>query len=273
MRAATTPMIQLKSHTHTSLESPIKIESPSEKIETTSITQVAPYTSRVSPWLAPLVYFLGRYIVFPFYFGKIEVTGQENLPTSGPVILAPTHRSYWDALLVAHATGRGVTGRDPRFMVSVDHCKGIKGWFIRRLGGFPVDTKRPAVTTLRHGVEILQQGEMLVIFPEGDIYREGYVHPLKPGIGRLALSAELSQPELEVKIIPIGISYDQTYLQRGCNGNLRIGSPLVVKHYSTGSIKQDAKNLTQDLELALKQLSTQTGAGDADSPFPNREGG
>lgn len=249
-------MIQLESHTHTSLESPIEIESPSEKIETTSITQVAPYTSRVSPWLAPLVYFLGRYIVFPFYFGKIEVTGQENLPTSGPVILAPTHRSYWDALLVAHATGRGVTGRDPRFMVSVDHCKGIKGWFIRRLGGFPVDTKRPAVTTLRHGVEILQQGEMLVIFPEGDIYREGYVHPLKPGIGRLALSAELSQPELEVKIIPIGISYDQTYLQRGCNGNLRIGSPLVVKHYSTGSIKQDAKNLTQDLELALKQLTS-----------------
>ena len=248
-------MMQLDTHTHTSLEAPtdrVKI-SPSE-IET-PITSVAPYTSRVSPWLPPLVYFLGREIVFPFYFGKIKVTGQENLPTTGSVILAPTHRSYWDALLVAHATGRGVTGRDPRFMVSVDHCKGLKGWFIRRLGGFPVDTKRPAITTLRHGVEILQQGEMLVIFPEGDIYREGYVHPLKPGIGRLALSAELSQPELGVKIIPIGISYNQAYPRRGCQASLQIGSPLSVKDYSTGSIKQDAKHLTQDLELALKQLS------------------
>ena len=248
-------MMQLDTHTHTSLEAStdrVKI-SPSE-IET-PITSVAPYTSRVSPWLPPLVYFLGREIVFPFYFGKIKVTGQENLPTTGSVILAPTHRSYWDALLVAHATGRGVTGRDPRFMVSVDHCKGLKGWFIRHLGGFPVDTKRPAITTLRHGVEILQQGEMLVIFPEGDIYREGYVHPLKPGIGRLALSAELSQPELGVKIVPIGISYNQTYPRRGCQSSLKIGSPLSVKDYSTGSIKQDAKHLTQDLELALKQLS------------------
>ena len=249
-------MMQLDTHTHTSLEAPIervKI-SPSERVET-PITSVAPYTSRVSPWLPPLVYFLGREIVFPFYFGNIKVTGQENLPTTGSVILAPTHRSYWDALLVAHATGRGVTGRDPRFMVSVDHCKGLKGWFIRHLGGFPVDTKRPAITTLRHGVEILQQREMLVIFPEGDIYREGYVHPLKPGIGRLALSAELSQPELGVKIVPIGISYNQTYPRRGCQASLKIGSPLSVKHYSTGSIKQDAKHLTQDLELALKQLS------------------
>lgn len=254
-------MMQLDSHTHTSLESPIiRVESPSERVEK-SISQVAPYASRVSPWLAPLVYFLGRDIVFPVYFDKLEITGQENLPATGPVILAPTHRSYWDALLVAHATGRGVTGRDPRFMVSVDHCKGIKGWFIQRLGGFPVDTKRPAITTLRHGVEILQQGEMLVIFPEGDIYREGYVHPLKPGIGRLALSAELSQPELGVKIIPIGISYNQTYLQRGCHANLHIGSPLLVKDYSTGSIKQDAKRLTQDLELSLKQLTGQTGSG------------
>lgn len=244
-------MIQLDSPTHTS------IAAQKTTSETANTSKVALYTSRVSPWLAPCVYFLGRQLVFPLYFGQIEISGQENLPTEGSVILAPTHRSYWDSVLLASATGRGVTGRDPRFMVSVDHCKGLKGWFIERLGGFPVDTKRPAITTLRHGVEILQQEEMLVIFPEGDIYRDGYVHPLKPGIGRLALSAELSQPGLNVKIIPIGISYNQTYPTWGCNVNLRIGSPLQVVDYSTGSIKQDAKHLTQDLELALKQLSGQ----------------
>lgn len=243
-------MIQLDSPLHTSLPT---VDTTSE---TGNTTKLVSYTSRVSPWLTPFVYFLGRKLVFPFYFGQISITGQSNLPTSGPVILAPTHRSYWDSLLVASATGRGVTGRHPRFMVSVDHCKGIKGWFIERLGGFPVDTKRPAITTLRHGVEILQQGEMLVIFPEGDIYRDGNVQPLKPGIARLALSAELSQPGLGVKIVPIGISYNSSYPTWGSNASLNIGSALSVADYRTGSIKQDAKHLTQDLESALKQLTS-----------------
>jgi 1-acyl-sn-glycerol-3-phosphate acyltransferase len=247
-------MIQLDSLTHTDFET-----SETSKIgsETSKIVKVAPYTSSVSPWLAPLAYTLVGDIAIPFYFGQIEVTGQVNLPTSGPVILAPTHRSYWDSLFVAYATGRRVTGRDPRFMVSVDHCKGVKGWFIRHLGGFPVDTTRPAITTLRHGVKVLQQKEMLVIFPEGNIFRDGYVHPLKPGIARLALSAESSQPELGVKIIPIGIRYSQTFPQWGCDVNLCIGSPLVVANYHQGSMKQDAKHLTRDLELALKELSGQ----------------
>ena len=124
----------------------------SNLFEASTTTKVAPVASRVSSWLAPLVYFLGRCFVLPSFFKRISVTGQENLPTSGPVILAPTHRSRWDALLIPATTGRGVTGRDLRFMVSIDEVKGIQGWFIRRLGGFPIDTKHPSITTLRHGV-------------------------------------------------------------------------------------------------------------------------
>ncbi|MCY7276551.1 MAG: hypothetical protein LH702_23160, partial [Phormidesmis sp. CAN_BIN44] len=49
--------------------------------------------SRLSPWLASLVYPIGRYGLLPFYFRRIEVSGREHLPTTGSVILAPTHRS------------------------------------------------------------------------------------------------------------------------------------------------------------------------------------
>lgn len=224
-------------------------------LETSTITKVAPVTSRVSPWLAPLIYFLGCRLVIPLFFGRIEVTGQENLPISGPVILAPTHRSRWDAVLVPAMTGRSVTGRDPRFMVSADEVRGLQGWFIRRLGGFPVDTKHPAITTLRHGVELLQEGEMLVIFPEGNIFRDGCLRPLKPGLARLALSAESSHPGLGVKIVPIGISYSQPFPKWGCDVQIRIGTPLGVADYSNGSVKQNAKQLTTALERTLKELS------------------
>jgi 1-acyl-sn-glycerol-3-phosphate acyltransferase len=243
--SAATVMIQLDSPSHTS---PATVKN----------TKVVPsVTSDVAPWLVQLVYPLGLRLVLPLFFGQIGVSGQEHLPQGGPVILAPVHRSRWDAILVPALTGRTVTGRDPRFMVSIDEVSGIQGWFIRRLGGFPVDPKHPSIATLRHGVELLQQGEMLVIFPEGNIFRDGYVHPLKAGLARIALSAEASQPGLGVKIIPIGICYSQTFPQWGCNVNFRIGSPLPVADYSKGSLKQNAKHLTQDLELALKHLSGQ----------------
>ena len=229
----------------------------SDLFEAATTTKVAPVASRVSSWLAPLVYFLGRRFVLPSFFRRISVTGQENLPTSGPVILAPTHRSRWDALLIPATTGRGVTGRDLRFMVSIDEVKGIQGWFIRRLGGFPIDTNHPAITTLRHGVILLQEGEMLVIFPEGNIYRDGFLHPLKPGLARLALSAESSHLGLGIKIVPISISYSQSVPHWGCDVQIRISPPLQVADYCTSSVKQNAKQLTADLEAVLK-LSIQT---------------
>ena len=212
-------------------------------------------TSQFSPWLTPLAYLLGCRIVIPLHFGRIEISGQENLPLTGPVILAPTHRSRWDSLIVPYATGRRVTGRDLRFMVTADEMRGLQGWLIRRLGGFPVNVRRPAISSLRHGVELLQQGEMMVIYPEGNIFRDGNLHPLKPGLARLALQAELSQPALGGKIVPINLSYSQPYPCWGCEVSVNIGAPLSVKNYVAGSVKDGARRLTADLKAALLQLS------------------
>lgn len=233
----------------------IQLVSPETSLETATTTMEDNLKSHVSPWLAPLLYRLGHHLVFPTYFRRLEISGQENLPTTGPVILAPTHRARWDALLVPYATGRLVTGRDLRFMVRIDQVQGIEGWFIRRMGGFSIDPKHPAIGTLRHGVELLKQGEMLVIFPEGDIFRDGLLHPLKPGLARLAIGAESSQPGLSVKVVPISIHYSQPLPQWGGDVNIRIGSPLLVADYNTGSVKEKAQQLTSDLEAALKQLS------------------
>ena len=214
----------------------------------------APISSRVSPWLAPIAYFFGCRVILPLYFGKVAISGQENLPTTGPVILAPTHRSRWDAVVVPGVSGRPVTGRDLTFMVSENEASGLQGWFVCRLGGFPVNTDRPSIRTLRYGVEVLLQQEMLVIFPEGNIFRDGSVHPLKPGLARLAVSAETTHPGLGVQVVPMGIKYSQEYPQWGCDVCIRIGAPLTVATYNQGSVKQRAKQLTTDLENALKAL-------------------
>ncbi|BAY20308.1 phospholipid/glycerol acyltransferase [Calothrix sp. NIES-2100] len=213
--------------------------------------------SRVSPWLGPLAYLLGRHLLVPTFFGRITIIGQEHIPESGPMILAPTHRARWDALLVPYAAIACHKKNDLRFMVTSSECKGLQGWFVRRLGGFPVDIKHPSITTLRHGVELLGQKKTLVIFPEGGIYRDGQVHPLKPGIARLALSAESTQPDLGIKIIPISIHYSQTYPNWGTDVIIHIAPAIKVADYSHGCLKQNAKCLTNDLAKALQQLSHQ----------------
>ncbi|MEG3910194.1 lysophospholipid acyltransferase family protein [Microcoleus sp. w2-18bC1] len=233
----------------------IAVESSKSSLVKPMPAKVASNTSRVSPWLTSLLYPLGHYVVLPFHFGKIEVTGQEHLPKDGPVILAPTHRSRWDALMMPYSTGQKVTGRDLRFMVTADEVKGLQGWFIRHLGGFAVDLKHPAIGSLRYGVELLLDREMLVIFPEGGIFQDGEVHPIKPGLARLAMQAELSKPGLGVKIVPMSIRYRPRIPKWGAQVKIAIGSPISVADYANGGGgKKEARLLTAELEMALKKL-------------------
>ncbi|AFY76665.1 MAG: 1-acyl-sn-glycerol-3-phosphate acyltransferase [Hydrococcus sp. C42_A2020_068] len=215
--------------------------------------------SRINPCLIRLAYPLGCYVVMPLFFGRIEVIGRENVPQTGPVLVAPTHRSRWDALIVPYAIGRLASGRDLRFMVTIDeYHRPVQGWFIRQLGGFPIDTKRPGISSLHHSVELLRAGEMLVIFPEGapggKIYRGEKVHPIKRGVARIALEVELAQPGSGIKILPIAIKYSQPYPSWGSNVAVTIGEPIDVVDYSSASIKKSSQALTNALESALREL-------------------
>ncbi|MGB3535162.1 MAG: lysophospholipid acyltransferase family protein [Microcoleaceae cyanobacterium] len=223
-------------------------------------TQTEPHStaiqSQVSPWLTPLAYFLFFRFILPVYFGKIEVEGTENLPQTGAVILAPTHRSRWDPILLGAVAGRRVTGRDLRYMVSLSQTTGLQGWFIRRLGGFPIDREHPGTASLRYSIELLQDQQVLVLFPEGYIFSDDRVQPLQSGVARIALKSLESQPDLQLNIVPISIRYQHPAPPPwGCRVWIKIGSGLNVRDYDRlKSTKQAAQTLTTDLEIALKQL-------------------
>ncbi len=211
--------------------------------------------SKVSPWLTPLAYFLFCRIILPVYFGKIEVDGIENIPQTGAVILAPTHRSRWDPILLASVAGRWVTGRDLRYMVLLNQTTGLQGWFIRRLGGFPIDREHPGTASLRYSIELLQHQQVLVLFPEGHIFTDHQVHSLQLGVARIALKALEHQSNLQLNIIPVSIRYQHPAPPPwGCPVWIKMGSTLNVRDYLIESTKQAAKTLTADLETALQKL-------------------
>ena len=146
-------------------------------------------------------------IVLRFFFSKKIIEGKNFLNlVDGPLIVAPTHRSRWDGLILTFAIGRRVTNRDCRFMVTTSEMKGLQGWFLKRLGCFSINQESPSLFSLRYTVELIFSKNQLVIFPEGKITKNGKRLKLKQGLFRLAkLARKKGKP---IKIVPVGIAYE-----------------------------------------------------------------
>jgi 1-acyl-sn-glycerol-3-phosphate acyltransferase len=205
--------------------------------------------SGIEPWLAPVAMVLTQDVALRGFFrGGVRVLGREHLLRTGPLLLAPTHRSRWDALLLPHAAGRRVTRRDCRFMVSSDEMEGLQGWFLHRLGCFPVNPRKPAAASLRFAVDLLQAGQQLVVFPEGRIQQDDAPLRLMPGLPRLAALAE--GQGVQVPVLPVGIAYSHARPRFGDRAALCFGAPLRLQ----GPGREAAATLKADLETSLQAV-------------------
>ena len=124
------------------------------------------------------------------------------------------------------AAGRRVTGRDCRFMVTTTEMDGLQGWFLQRLGCFPVDQGRPSMTTLRLAIDLLADGQQLVVFPEGRIQRQDRAIQLHQGLVRLAQLAQ--RRGVQVPVIPVGIGYGQAPPRPFSRAAICFGAPMTL---------------------------------------------
>ena len=200
----------------------------------------------ISPWLAPLAMVLTQDLVLPAWFERITVLGGEHLPRSGAVLLAPTHRSRWDALLLPRAAGRRVSGRDCRFMVTKDEMMGLQGWFLHRLGCFPVDQGRPTLASLRYALDLLAHQQQLVVFPEGGIRGPETPIRLQQGLARLALLA--SGQGVPVTVVPAGIAYGHAQPRLGDRAAFCFAEPL----HPSGQGREAARSFNTLLAQAMR---------------------
>ncbi|MEB3199099.1 MAG: lysophospholipid acyltransferase family protein [Synechococcaceae cyanobacterium] len=200
----------------------------------------------ISPWLAPLAMVLTQDLVMPAWFGRITVLGAEQLPRGGAVLLAPTHRSRWDALLLPRVAGRRVSGRDCRFMVTIDEMRGLQGWFLHRLGCFPVDQGRPTLASLRYALDLLACNQQLVVFPEGKIRQQDEPIQLQQGLARLALLAR--GQGVDVTVVPVGIAYSHPQPRLRDEAALCFGTPL----QPAGQGRDGARRFNAELAVAMQ---------------------
>ena len=190
---------------------------------------------RIQSYLAVLAMWLTQDIVLKFFFSKKIIEGKEFLNLlDGPIIIAPTHRSRWDGLILTFAIGRRVTNRDCRFMVTTPEMKGLQGWFLKRLGCFSINQESPSLSSLRYAVELIFSKNQLVIFPEGKITKNSKKLKLKQGLFRLArLARKKGEP---IKIVPIGIAYENVKPKFRDSFAIFIEKPLNLDDFYNSSV-------------------------------------
>jgi 1-acyl-sn-glycerol-3-phosphate acyltransferase len=128
------------------------------------------------------------------YFG-LELHGTEHIPADGALLIIPNHQTYADPALVT------IPVRRPVYYMAWDRLFAIPlfGRFIRRLRAFPVDVESSDPRATREAVRLLQAGEAVMIFPEGERTKDGRVGRFKLGAFRLAVA-------LGVPVLPVTIT-------------------------------------------------------------------
>ena len=211
----------------------------------------------INPALGFLAMFVTQDIVLRYFFKKKKIINNNfPIPMNSSIILAPTHRSRWDGLVLTMAMGRRVTNKDCRFMVTKSEMRGIQGWFLKRLGCFSINQLTPSLSTLRYAIELIVKGEQLVVFPEGKINKFSRKLVLKEGLFRLARLA--TQQTKSIIIIPIGIAYSKVSPKFRSDFCLSFGQPIAITDYLNLNIKEFNKFLNEEMskeeEKALKNV-------------------
>ena len=205
----------------------------------------------INPFLGFLAMFLTQDIVIRVFFSEITIKNKiSSIPQNSSIILAPTHRSRWDGLILTNAMGRRVTGKDCRFMVTNSEMKGVQGWFLKRLGCFSIDESSPSLSILRYAVKLIVKKNQLVVFPEGKINKYGKKLILKQGLYRLALLA--AKKTNSIFVIPIGLAYSNVSPKIRGKVTLCFGEPMLVKKEPNLSITEFNETLNKRMQNAEK---------------------
>lgn len=157
--------------------------------------------------------------------GRVTVEGDDDLPTSGPLIIAANHMSNADPPFIGGWLAPALQRR-PTFLAKEALFKPPLGLLIRSLGAQPVKAGGSDIGAYRTAKGILDKGGVVAILPEGTRAYDGVMSQPKPGVSLLATRTGAA-------VLPIGISGTSTLIGReqtlpniGTRIILRVGQPF-----------------------------------------------
>ncbi len=185
---------------------------------------------------------------------RVKVEGRENLPSHGPVILASNHRSFLDSIFLPLVLRRRVT-----FVAKAEYFDDPKtAWFFRGVGQIPIRREGGSASerALASATEVLRDGGVFGIYPEGTRTRDGFLHRGHTGVARLSLRTGTA-------IVPVGLigtdevqPVDTRMPRLFRRVTIRFGEPLDPARY--GDYEQEhlaLRELTDEVMYEIGQLS------------------
>lgn len=148
-----------------------------------------------------------------------KIRGAENMPGSGPVILAINHQSLWDPIVAASSVSRQVhfMAKEELFAVPV------LGRIITKVGAFPVRRGQGDINAIRKSLAVLKEEQVLGLFPEGTRSKTGEIQKGMPG---MVLLMERSK----APVVPVKVSGTKSLLTKGWGKiTVVIGEPLTAQ--------------------------------------------
>ncbi|HEX3795085.1 MAG TPA: lysophospholipid acyltransferase family protein [Acidimicrobiales bacterium] len=178
-------------------------------------------------YVGTVAYWILKGILTPIFFvlWRVKVEGRENIPKDGPAVLASNHQSFCDSFFIPLVVTRKVT-----FLAKAEYFDSWKtAWFFRAAGQIPIrrgggSASERALETAR--TEVLGEGHLLGLYPEGTRSVDEYVHKGRTGVTRLSR-------ECHVPIIPVGVEgttevqpMNSNFLRPFKTVTIRFGKPM-----------------------------------------------
>jgi 1-acyl-sn-glycerol-3-phosphate acyltransferase len=142
------------------------------------------------------LFLLGRQmfrIMFKLFY-RYHIEGAENIPKTGGAIISPNHMSFFDPPLAGAAMKRPLYFMAKKELFDIP----VFGWTIRQTNAFPVKRGVQDMSAMRHAFSLLEEGHLLLMFPEGTRSKDGKLSKARAGAGMVACHAQV--PLIPVKL-------------------------------------------------------------------------
>ncbi len=194
---------------------------------------------------------LMRALTRTFLIGLFKVSGLENVPRTGPVIICPNHSATLDPPMVPAFVPRG----DTWSMAKSEYFDqgGFVEWIFRRYHAFPVVRHSADRTALRTAFDILKSGQALVIYPEGTRVESGVLAEPEPGAGFIAQRAACP-------VVPVGLTGTRECLPKGAHWprrtrvSITFGKPFRVQSKRLDGARVTRQEAAEAIMVEIAEL-------------------
>jgi len=216
-------------------------------------------------------------IALHWFYRDIQVTGRNNIPADVPLLIAVNHQNALvDSLIVGWVIPRRITMTakatltDNPLIALLFKTVGVVP--LRRVSdearkstGVPVDRSRNK-EAFREILDLLERRGAVLIFPEGKSHNEIGLEPLRSGMARLALQARDERSIAGVRILPVGLVFENKGVP-GTIAGVNIGEAIEVDSWPDS----DHVALTDEIAVRLRSVSEDAAVPQPEGPVNTKE--